>query len=54
MVSYDKFRPSEGGVVVLNDVRVLVPDEDVETLVHPPVEAWDTLEVEGVRGFVYH
>ena len=54
MVSYDKFRPREGGVVVLDDVRVLVSDEDVETLVHPPVEAWDTLKVEGVRGFVYH
>ena len=54
MFTDDKFWPGEGGVVVLDDVGVLVPDEDVETLVHASVEARDALDVEGVRGFVYH
>lgn len=54
MFTYDKFWPLEGGVVVLYDVGILVPDQNVETLVHSAVKSWYTLEVECIRGFVYH
>ena len=54
MGSYNKLWPAERSVVIIDDIGGFVPHNDVVTLIHSSVEARETLEVKGIRGFVYH